>query len=114
MTPSAQYLEDAFTWVAVPVSLRLVRNQHSDVFAAYSSVLTGSISGSYPSCGNGQVWTSADIETVLDDELTDGAIATVPTLTVGESGSHRIPRWRGVDSNSSFRNSHHAAQDRPL
>jgi hypothetical protein len=114
MTPSAQYLEDAFAWVAVPVSPRLVRNQHRDVFAAYSSVLTGSISGSYPSCGNGQVWTSADIETVLDDELTDGAIATVPTLTVGESGSHRIPRWRGVDSNSSFRNSHHAAQDRPL
>jgi hypothetical protein len=29
------------------------------------------------------------------------------------SGSHKTLRWRGVDSNFWFRNSHHAPQDRP-
>ncbi len=33
------------------------------------------------SCNNNPVWTSADIEIVLDDELTDDAIATVRIVT---------------------------------
>jgi hypothetical protein len=35
-------------------------------------------------------------------------------LLLQERGSQRTLCWRGVDSNFWFRNSHHAAQDRPL